>query len=249
MSSLVNAPFAVEALKISKVYGEGGNQVHALREVSAGFERKQFTAIMGASGSGKSTLMQCMAGLDSVTSGQIFLGKHELTDLGDDHLTRLRRDRMGFVFQSFNLLPALTAMQNISLPLKLAGKKADMSWTEQLASILEITDRLNHRPSELSGGQQQRVAIARALIHKPEIVFCDEPTGALDSRSGDQVLRFLRESVDSFGNTVVMVTHSATAAAWADRVVYLEDGVIVGEDRNPTIESVLSVIGSAGGRL
>lgn len=239
---------AIQADRISKVYGQGEGAVHALRDVSVGFGQGQFTAIMGASGSGKSTLMQCMAGLDSVTSGSISFGQTELTSLDDDALTTLRRDRMGFVFQSFNLLPALTARQNILLPLRLASSKVDSSWMDELTSMLGITERLSHRPAELSGGQQQRVAIARALIHRPEIVFCDEPTGALDTQSGNQVLEFLRNSVDEHGMTVVMVTHSASAAAWADRVIYLADGEIAGEDTNPTIEGVLRVVGQMGGR-
>lgn len=239
---------AIEAREISKVYGSGEGAVNALRNVTVGFESGHFTAIMGASGSGKSTLMQCMAGLDSVSSGSITMGSTELSSLDDDELTALRRDHMGFVFQSFNLLPALTAKQNILLPIKLASTKVDESWLNELATTLGIESRLSHRPAELSGGQQQRVAIARALIHRPEIIFCDEPTGALDSKSGDQVLRFLRSSVDEHGTTVVMVTHSATAAAWADRVIYLADGEIVGEDRSPSVEGVLQVIGRMGGR-
>lgn len=240
--------FAIEANEISKTYGSGEGAVHALRDVSVGFETKRFTAIMGASGSGKSTLMQCMAGLDEVTSGTITMDTVDLTSLNDDALTTLRRDRMGFVFQSFNLLPALTARQNIMLPLRLSSTSVDSVWFEQLTETLGIESRLNHRPAELSGGQQQRVAIARALIHRPEIIFCDEPTGALDTKSGNQVLEFLRSSVDDHDTTVVMVTHSATAAAWADRVIYLADGEIVGEDQNPTVESVLQVIGQMGGR-
>ncbi|MCA9834593.1 MAG: ABC transporter ATP-binding protein [Thermomicrobiales bacterium] len=238
----------IRANGITKRYGEGENAVVALDDVSVEFAKGEFTAIMGASGSGKSTLMQCMAGLDAVTSGQIQLGETELSGLSDDEITEIRRDRMGFVFQAFNLLPALNAEQNITLPHRLAGTRVDRARFDQLVSMLGIVDRLDHRPAELSGGQQQRVAIARALIHSPEIVFCDEPTGALDSRSGEQVLRFLRESVDTFGVTVVMVTHSATAAAWSDRVVFLADGQISGEDTNPSVESVLAVIGGVGGR-
>lgn len=247
-SEAVLANFAIEAKGIEKVYGSGEGAVNALRSVSVGFEAGRFTAIMGASGSGKSTLMQCMAGLDSVTKGSIIMGSTETTSLDDDALTSLRRDRMGFVFQSFNLLPALTAKQNIMLPLRLSSTSVDKSWFKELTQTLGIESRLSHRPSELSGGQQQRVAIARALIHRPEIIFCDEPTGALDTKSGNQVLKFLRSSVDEHGTTVVMVTHSATAAAWADRVVYLADGEIAGEDLNPTVDGVLHVIGQMGGR-
>ncbi len=248
MQSSSATRYHVQARGVTKRYGEGEGAVVALNDVSVGFEQGRFTSIMGASGSGKSTLMQCMAGLDAVTSGQIYLGETELTNLNDDRITEIRRDRMGFVFQAFNLLPALTAEQNIRLPHRLAGTRIDRDRFDQLVTMLGIHDRLDHRPAELSGGQQQRVAIARSLIHAPEIVFCDEPTGALDTRSGEQVLRFLRESVDSLGVTVVMVTHSATAAAWSDRVVFLSDGLISGEDTNPTVESVLAVIGGVGGR-
>lgn len=248
MQAAVGIRYHVQVQGITKRYGEGEGAVDALNDVTVGFEQSKFTSIMGASGSGKSTLMQCMAGLDSVTSGHIFLGNTDLTELNDDQVTEIRRDRMGFVFQAFNLLPALSAEQNILLPHRLAGTRVDRSRFDHLVAMLGIGDRLDHRPAELSGGQQQRVAIARALIHSPEIVFCDEPTGALDSRSGEQVLRFLRESVDSLGVTVVMVTHSATAAAWSDRVVFLADGVISGEDAAPTVESVLAVIGGVGGR-
>lgn len=248
MSPRASGRFAIEANNVSKTYGSGEGAVHALRDVSVGFEQTQFTAIMGASGSGKSTLMQCMAGLDNVTSGSITMTSTEITSLDDDSLTTLRRDRMGFVFQSFNLLPALTAEQNILLPLRLASRKVEKDWFKELTETLGIEQRLAHRPAELSGGQQQRVAIARALIHRPEIVFCDEPTGALDTKSGNQVLEFLRSSVDLHQTTVVMVTHSATAAAWADRVIYLADGEIAGDDRNPTVDGVLNVIGQMGGR-
>lgn len=247
-SSAESDAFAIEARSISKVYGAGEGAVHALRDVSVGFDAGHFTAIMGASGSGKSTLMQCMAGLDGVSSGTITMKTEEITSLDDDALTVLRRDRMGFVFQSFNLLPALTAKQNILLPMKLASASVDNAWLQELAETLGIESRLSHRPAELSGGQQQRVAIARALIHRPEIIFCDEPTGALDSKSGNQVLEYLRSSVDRHGTTVVMVTHSATAAAWADRVIYLADGEIAGEDHDPTVNGVLQVIGEMGGR-
>lgn len=240
--------FAVDVQGVSRRYGEGETAVWALRDVSVGFERHQLTAIMGASGSGKSTLMQCAAGLDGVTSGEIFFEGQPITSLDDDAVTRLRRDAMGFVFQAFNLLPAFTADQNIDLPLKLAGRKPDKQWKSLLVETLGLQDRLTHRPAELSGGQQQRVAIARALIHQPKVIFCDEPTGALDSSAGAQVLRFLRRSVDELATTIVMVTHDPNAAAYADRVVYLADGQIVGEDREPTADRVLATVGNIGAR-
>ena len=239
---------AIEAQRVSKRYSEGESAVDALRDVTVGFERGAFTAIMGASGSGKSTLMQCAAGLDAVTSGDVVFDGTSLSGLSDEDVTKLRRDHMGFVFQSFNLLPAFTARQNIELPLRIAGRKMDPEWFDRLVSTLGIEDRLRHRPSELSGGQQQRVAIARALINRPSVVFCDEPTGALDSASGHQVLGFLRHSVDELGCTVVMVTHDAMAASYADRVVYLADGQIAGQDDAPTTDSVLATIRTLGGR-
>ncbi len=238
-----SADTAVRARALSKVYGTGGSAVRALDAVDVDFDAGAFTAIMGPSGSGKSTLMHLLAGLDSASSGSAFIGSTEITAVGDTALTRLRRDRVGFVFQSFNLLPMFTAEQNILLPLELAGTAVDASvreWFDTLVGTLGLAGRLSHRPAELSGGQQQRVAIARALIARPEVVFADEPTGNLDSRAGAEVLSFLRRSVRELGRTVIMVTHDPTAAAYADRVVMLADGRIAGDIVNPTPESVLA---------
>ncbi|MFC9893982.1 ABC transporter ATP-binding protein [Nocardia sp. NPDC127579] len=230
---------AARAIDVSKLYGSGDTQVKALDGVSAEFAKGEFTAIMGPSGSGKSTLMHCLAGLDSATSGVVRIGDTDLTNLSDKQMTALRRDRIGFVFQAFNLVPTLTALENITLPLDIAGRKADQEWLDTVLKRLGLTDRLAHRPSELSGGQQQRVACARALAGKPEIIFGDEPTGNLDSRSSGEVLSILRAAVDEFGQTVVIVTHEPHAAAYADRVVFLADGRIVDELRGPTADSVL----------
>nr|WP_246036733.1 MULTISPECIES: ABC transporter ATP-binding protein [Cellulomonas] len=227
---------------MTKVYGSGASAVRALDGVDVDFAAGAFTAIMGPSGSGKSTLMHLLAGLDQASSGTVHLGTTDITRLGDDDLTRLRRDRVGFVFQSFNLLPMLTAEQNILLPLDLAGASADRAWFDTLVDTLGLRARLTHRPSEMSGGQQQRVAIARALIAQPEVVFADEPTGNLDSRAGAEVLSFLRRSVRELGRTVVMVTHDPTAAAYADRVVLLADGRIAGDVGDPSPESVLAAL-------
>jgi len=231
---------AVQARGLSKVYGSGDVAVHALRGVDVAFTAGEFTAIMGPSGSGKSTLMHLLAGLDTATGGQVVLGDTELTALGDTELTLLRRERVGFVFQSFNLLPMFTALQNITLPCELAGTAPDQAWLDTLVDTLGLRDRLTHRPSELSGGQQQRVAIARALITRPDVVFADEPTGNLDSRSGAEVLSFLRTSVRELGQTIVMVTHDPVAASYADSVVLLADGRIAGSIEKPTPESVLA---------
>jgi putative ABC transport system ATP-binding protein len=231
---------AVRARGVTKVYGWGEAAVTALADVDVDFAAGAFTTIMGPSGSGKSTLMHVLAGLDAVTSGQVFLAGTEVTGLGDRELTRLRRQRVGFVFQSFNLLPMFTAEQNILLPVQLAGTRVDRAWFEVLVATLGLGDRLTHLPGELSGGQQQRVAIARALIARPDVVFADEPTGNLDSRAGVQVLSFLRRAVRELGHTVIMVTHDPAAAAYADRVVLLADGRIAGEITNPTPESVLA---------
>jgi putative ABC transport system ATP-binding protein len=230
----LEAPAAVAAVDLVKVYGHGETGVRALDGVTVSFARAQFTAIMGPSGSGKSTLMHCLAGLDTATSGQALLGGTDLTRLSDRALTAVRRDRVGFVFQSFNLLPQLTVAQNITLPVDLAGRPIDRDLTRHLVTVLGLRDRLTHRPSELSGGQQQRVALARALVSRPEVVFADEPTGNLDSRSGAEVLGFLRTSVVDLGQTVVMVTHDPVAAAHADRVVLLGDGRVVGDLTRPT---------------
>jgi putative ABC transport system ATP-binding protein len=239
MTTAPSTTTAAHAVGLSKIYGQGDTEVIALDSVNVELERGRFTAIMGPSGSGKSTLMHCMAGLDSITSGQVFVGEVDLATLKDKELTQLRRDRLGFVFQSFNLIPTLTAYENITLPLDLAGRGTDQERVDGVIEAVGLGDRLGHRPSELSGGQQQRVACARALASRPEIVFADEPTGNLDSRSGAEVLGFLRHSVDAFGQTVVMVTHDAGAAAYADRVIFLGDGHIVDDMSNPTADQVL----------
>ncbi len=230
---------AAGALELTKVYGSGETRVTALDAVSVELTRGEFTAIMGPSGSGKSTLMHCLAGLDAASSGQVRIGDTELTDLSDKEMTALRRDRIGFVFQAFNLVPTLTALENITLPLDIAGRRPEAEWLATVLKRLGLEDRLGHRPSELSGGQQQRVACARALAGKPEIIFGDEPTGNLDSRSSGEVLSILRAAVDEFGQTVVIVTHEPAAAAYADRVIFLADGRIVDEMRDPTAETVL----------
>jgi putative ABC transport system ATP-binding protein len=230
---------AARAVGLSKVYGEGETQVVALRSVDVEFEVGRFTAIMGPSGSGKSTLMHCMAGLDSASDGKVYIGDSDLTTMKDNDLTRLRRERMGFVFQAFNLVPTLTAEENITLPLDIAGRKVDREWFDLVVGTVGLADRLTHRPSELSGGQQQRVACARAMATRPDIIFADEPTGNLDSRSGGEVLGFLRRSVDEFGQTIVMVTHDAHAAAYADRVVFLADGEFVDELIDPDAPAIL----------
>ncbi|MCA2225964.1 ABC transporter ATP-binding protein [Nonomuraea aurantiaca] len=231
--------FAVHARGLTKTFGSDTVRVLALDNVDVEFARERFTAIMGPSGSGKSTLMHCVAGLDQPTEGQVWVGDTELSALSDDRLTDLRRDRIGFVFQAFNLLPTLTALENILLPLDLAGRRPDRAALEAIIDAVGLRDRLDHRPSQLSGGQQQRVACARALVTKPDVVFADEPTGALDSASSADLLSFLRRSVDELGQTVVMVTHDPAAAAYADRVLFLADGRIVGEMGDPTAEGVL----------
>ncbi len=230
---------AARAVGLGKVYGEGETQVTALGSVDVDFEIGRFTAIMGPSGSGKSTLMHCMAGLDSASAGKVYIGDSDLTTMKDNDLTKLRRERMGFVFQAFNLVPTLTAEENITLPLDIAGKKVDQEWFDLVVGTVGLADRLTHRPSELSGGQQQRVACARAMATRPDIIFADEPTGNLDSRSGAEVLGFLRRSVDEFGQTIVMVTHDAHAAAYADRVVFLADGELVDELLDPDAPAIL----------
>jgi putative ABC transport system ATP-binding protein len=230
---------AAGASHLTKVYGAGDTRVVALDDVTVVLAEGEFTAIMGPSGSGKSTLMHCLAGLDAPTSGEIYIGDVEIGGLGDRDLTRLRRDAVGFVFQSFNLVPTLTAKENITLPLDIAGRKPDAAWLDTLIGTLGLGDRLGHKPSELSGGQQQRVACARALAGRPRIVFADEPTGNLDSRSSAEVLGFLRRAVRDMGQTVVMVTHDPVAAAYADRVLFLADGRIVDEMRDPTAEMVI----------
>jgi putative ABC transport system ATP-binding protein len=233
---------AVRAAGLWKVYGTGEAQVIALRGVDVEIHGGQFTAIMGPSGSGKSTLMHCLAGLDTVTRGEVHIGEVRVTGLSDKGLTALRRDKVGFVFQQFNLLPTLSAQENIQLPLAIAGRKVDQQWFDTVIEAVGLADRLDHRPAQLSGGQQQRVACARAMVSRPEVIFADEPTGNLDSRSGAEVLGFLRESVQRFGQTVVMVTHDPNAASYADRVIFLADGRVVDELRNPTAEGVLDTM-------
>nr|WP_063749069.1 ABC transporter ATP-binding protein [Streptomyces sp. NRRL B-24484] len=231
--------FAASARQVTKAYGAGETRVTALDAVDVDIHRGRFTAIMGPSGSGKSTLMHCLAGLDTVTEGRIWIGDTEITGLKDKQLTRLRRDKIGFIFQAFNLLPTLNALENITLPMDIAGRKPDAAWLDQVIETVGLAGRLKHRPTQLSGGQQQRVAVARALAARPEIIFGDEPTGNLDSRSGAEVLTFLRRSVDELGQTIVMVTHDPVAAGYADRVLFLADGRIVDEMHSPTADSVL----------
>ncbi|MDO5865264.1 MULTISPECIES: ABC transporter ATP-binding protein [Paenarthrobacter] len=237
---------AVEAFSLSKSYGRADTKVIALKDVSVSFDAGKFTAIMGPSGSGKSTLMHCLAGLDSADSGRILLGGTELTGLNDKQLTALRRERIGFVFQAFNLVPTLTAEQNITLPLALAGKDVDAGWLASVVTTLGLKDRLRHRPHELSGGQQQRVAVARALLTRPDVVFGDEPTGNLDSQAGGEVLALLRRSTREMGQSIIMVTHDPVAASYADRVVLMSDGGLVGEIHQPTADSVLAALGKLG---
>jgi putative ABC transport system ATP-binding protein len=237
---------AARAANVSKSYGDGNAAVHALDDVSVSLAAGEFTAIMGPSGSGKSTLLHVLAGLDRPTSGEIYVGDTEITALKDKALTLLRRDQIGFIFQSFNLLPTLTAAENIVLPIKIAGRKPDAFWVQSIVETVGLSERLSHRPAQLSGGQQQRVAAARALASRPQIVFADEPTGALDSRSGAELLGFLRTAVKELGQTVVMVTHDASAAAYADRVLFLADGKIVDEMREPTADTVLDYMKHLG---
>jgi putative ABC transport system ATP-binding protein len=235
----VDLPPAARAVDLRKVYGQGDAAVEALREVSVGFGEGEFSAIMGASGSGKSTLLHCMAGLDTPTSGSVFIGDVDITKLTERQLTQLRRDKVGFVFQTYNLIPTLTAAENITLPLDIANRQVDRAWFDEVVDTVGLRDRLTHKPTELSGGQQQRVAGARALVSRPAIVFADEPTGNHDSRSGAELLTYLRQAVDEHGQTIVMVTHDATAAGYADRIVFLADGRIVDEMRDPTAERIL----------
>ncbi|MET7858314.1 ABC transporter ATP-binding protein [Streptomyces sp. NPDC005318] len=230
---------AARATDLSKIYGEGETKVTALDRVTVDFPQGEFTAIMGPSGSGKSTLMHCVAGLDSFSGGSVRIGETELGSLKDKQLTQLRRDKIGFIFQAFNLLPTLTALENITLPMDIAGRRPDAEWLRNVIAMVGLSDRLKHRPTELSGGQQQRVAVARALASRPEIIFGDEPTGNLDSRSGAEVLGFLRNSVRELGQTVVMVTHDPVAASYADRVIFLADGAVVDEMMRPTADGVL----------
>ena len=237
---------AAVAVDATKTYGEGDSEVHALDGVSVQFDKGRFSAIMGPSGSGKSTLMHCLAGLDSLTSGNVSIAGTDLAPLNDKALTSLRREQIGFVFQAFNLIPTLNAYENIVLPLSLGGRKGDETWINQVIDTIGLRDRLKHRPSELSGGQQQRVAIARALASKPAIIFADEPTGNLDSKTGSEVLNFMRRAVTDLGQTIVMVTHDAVAASFADIIVFLKDGKIAGEMTEPTPERVLDYLKHLG---
>ena len=231
---------------LCKTYGSGDTRVQALKEVTVSFESGKFTAIMGPSGSGKSTLMHCLAGLDTADSGSIRVGGTEITALGDVQLTKLRRERIGFVFQAFNLVPTLTAEQNITLPIALGGGKVDTEWLDYITATLGLAERLKHRPHELSGGQQQRVAVARALLTRPDVLFGDEPTGNLDSRSGAEVLALLRRSSQEMGQSIIMVTHDPVAASYADRVVLMNDGRLVGDLDRPDTDSVLSALAGLG---
>ncbi len=237
---------AARAVGATKIYGSKSTEVVALDNVSLDLPKGRFTAVMGPSGSGKSTLMHCLAGLDTLTAGSVQIGDADLSTMNDKQLTRLRRDRVGFVFQAFNLIPTLTAGENITLPLDLANRQVDQAWFDQVLDAVGLRNRLEHRPDELSGGQQQRVAVSRALISKPEIIFADEPTGNLDSASGDEILSFMRRATDNFGQTIVMVTHSPVAATYADNVLFLADGRIVDNLSNPTTDSVLERIRALG---
>ena len=230
---------AARAVDASKIYGEGETEVRALDGVDVEFERGAYTAIMGPSGSGKSTLLHCIAGLDTLTSGKVYLGDIDLSSLSEKKLTQARRDRIGFIFQTYNLIPTLTALENITLPMALAGRDGNQEWIDRIIDTVGLRPRLKHRPSELSGGQQQRVAVARALASQPEIIFADEPTGNLDSRAGGEILEFMRKAVEELGQTIVMVTHDPGAAAYAGRVIFLADGKIVDELRDPTSQAIL----------
>lgn len=244
LEALVMTSSAARAVEATKIFGSGDTAVTAIDRVSVEFQRERFTAIMGPSGSGKSTLMHCMAGLDHLTSGQVFIGDQDLGDLKDRELTKVRRDRVGFIFQAFNLVPTLTALENITLPMDIAGRDPDQAWLDSVIENLGLGDRLGHRPAELSGGQQQRVAAARALAGRPELIFADEPSGNLDSTSSAELLDLLAQAVREFGQTIVMVTHDPIAASYADRVIFLQDGRIVGEMTQPTPDRVLDRIKS-----
>lgn len=237
---------AAHATGACKVYRAGDSEVRALDGVDVSFEKGKFTAIMGPSGSGKSTLMHCIAGLDALTSGSVFIGDTDLSTLNDKQLTELRREKIGFIFQAFNLIPTLNAYENITLPLTLGKKKGDVAWIDRVIDTISLRDRLDHRPSELSGGQQQRVAVARALASQPDIIFADEPTGNLDSKTGSEVLTFMKRAVTDLGQTIVMVTHDAVAASYADRIVFLADGRVAGEMFSPTAQKVLDYLKRLG---
>ena len=230
---------AARCVDLSKIYGRGESEVRALDGVTISFPKGKFTAIMGPSGSGKSTLMHCCAGLDEATSGQVFVGDIEITTLAERALTQLRRDRLGFIFQAYNLVPTLNAIENITLPMMLAGRKGDQAWIDEVVSTVGLANRLKHRPSELSGGQQQRVAVARALASRPDIIFADEPTGNLDSKTGAEILSFMKRAATDMGQTIVMVTHDPIAASYTDAVLFLADGKLDGEMNEPTAQRVL----------
>jgi putative ABC transport system ATP-binding protein len=247
MEGTVTTTAAARAVDVRKVYGQGAASVEALAGVTVEFTSGQFSAIMGASGSGKSTLLHCLAGLDTPTSGRVFIGDIDITTLSDRQLTELRRDRVGFVFQAFNLIPTLTAAENITLPVDIAGRDVDRAWFDEVVDTVRLRDRLAHKPSELSGGEQQRVAGARALVSKPAIVFADEPTGNLDSHSSAELLAFLRGAVDEHGQTIIMVTHDAVAASRANRILFLQDGKVVDEMLEPTVERILDRLKSLEG--
>tara|TARA_Y100001960_G_C14689767_1_gene835759 strand:- start:543 stop:1313 length:771 start_codon:yes stop_codon:yes gene_type:complete len=237
---------AARSAGATKIYGSGETEVRALDGIDVAFPKEQFTAIMGPSGSGKSTLMHCMAGLDDLTSGKVFIGDTDLTELTERELTLLRRSHIGFIFQAYNLVPTLNAIENITLPLDLAGEKPDSSWVDRIVEVVSLKDRTSHRPNELSGGQQQRVAVSRALASKPEIIFADEPTGNLDSKTGTEILEFMQLATKELNQTIVMVTHDPVAASFSDQVIFLEDGKVVGELADPTADSVLDHMRSIG---
>jgi putative ABC transport system ATP-binding protein len=246
-SAATQVEWAAQVHDATKRYGKGDSTVMALNGVTVGFQKGRFTAIMGPSGSGKSTLMQCAAGLDQLTSGRAFIGSAELGRLSEKQLTLLRREKVGFIFQQFNLLPTLSAAENIAFPLRLAKRRPDKAWMDQVVQTVGLGDRLQHKPSELSGGQQQRVAVARALVERPEIIFADEPTGNLDTHSSGEILSFMQTAVRELGQTVVMVTHDPTAASYADRVLFLTDGRLTGEVMAPTVDSVLAAMRQTAG--
>ena len=237
---------AARASSATKIYGKGDTLVTALDSVDISFETGKFSAIMGPSGSGKSTLMHCMAGLDNLSSGKVFIGDTDLTELSEKELTLLRRSNIGFIFQSFNLVPTLNALENITLPIDLSGNKVDTNWIDQITEVVNLSDRLKHKPNELSGGQQQRVAVSRALASKPNIIFADEPTGNLDSKTGNEILDFMRLATTDLNQTIVMVTHDPVAASYSDRVIFLEDGRVVGEIIEPTADSVIDQMRTFG---
>ena len=237
---------AARGSSATKIYGKGDTLVTALDSVDISFEAGKFSAIMGPSGSGKSTLMHCMAGLDNLSSGKVFIGDTDLTELSEKELTLLRRSNIGFIFQSFNLVPTLNALENITLPIDLSGNKVDTDWVGQITEVVNLSDRLKHKPNELSGGQQQRVAVSRALASKPNIIFADEPTGNLDSKTGNEILDFMRLATTDLNQTIVMVTHDPVAASYSDRVIFLEDGKVVGEIIEPTADSVIDQMRTFG---